>query len=181
MIRSLLLLTVGLGLVLGQCRHPNIVDLAVGTPSLSTLVTLLTKANLVPALEGAGPFTVFAPVNQGFANANIPAVNGATLVDLLTYHVAPGAFPESALNATNVIPSLEGAELHVDFQFGRVTVNGFAGAFHAVGACNGDTQHTQQHNTQHTTQRNTQHRRHNIRHTTHNTREELRETINSHR
>jgi len=45
----------------------TIVDLAVATPDLSTLVTALKAADLVKTLEGKGPFTVFAPTNEAFA------------------------------------------------------------------------------------------------------------------
>merc|ERR1719487_805297 len=45
----------------------TIVDLAVGAPDLSTLVTALKAANLVTTLSSKGPFTVFAPTNEAFA------------------------------------------------------------------------------------------------------------------
>ncbi len=44
----------------------NIVELAEGTPSLSTLVTAIVAADLSATLEGEGPFTVFAPTNDAF-------------------------------------------------------------------------------------------------------------------
>merc|ERR1712032_1199031 len=49
----------------------NIVELAQGDKDLSTLVAALTAGKLVTALEGKGPFTVFAPSNEAFAK--IPA------------------------------------------------------------------------------------------------------------
>ena len=45
----------------------NIVDLAIVTPELSSLVAALTAAGLVDALNGDGPFTVLAPTNDAFA------------------------------------------------------------------------------------------------------------------
>merc|ERR1712222_207840 len=45
----------------------SIVELAASTKDLSTLVTALTAGKLVTALEGEGPFTVFAPTNEAFA------------------------------------------------------------------------------------------------------------------
>ena len=72
----------------------TVVDLALGNPDLSTLVTALKAAGLVDTLSGKGPFTVFAPTNEAFAA--LPAgvltnllkpENKAKLVDLLTYHV----------------------------------------------------------------------------------------------
>ena len=72
----------------------NIVQLAVDTPALSTLVTAVTAAGLTSTLSGPGPFTVFAPTNDAFAKlgtATIAALVGATppttLTSILTYHV----------------------------------------------------------------------------------------------
>jgi uncharacterized surface protein with fasciclin (FAS1) repeats len=75
----------------------NIVELAVATPDLSTLVTAVKAAGLVETLSGPGPFTVFAPTNAAFAkidpavlnNLLLPA-NKAALSNILTYHVVAG-------------------------------------------------------------------------------------------
>ena len=48
-------------------KNATIVDLAVATPDLSTLVRALKAADLVETLSGKGPFTVFAPTNEAFA------------------------------------------------------------------------------------------------------------------
>ena len=49
----------------------TIVDVAVGNEDFSTLVAALTAADLVTTLQGAGPFTVFAPtlLNSKFVMA----------------------------------------------------------------------------------------------------------------
>ena len=82
----------------------TIVDLAVATPDLSTLVTALKAADLVDTLSGKGPFTVFAPTNEAFAKlpagvlANLlKPENKAQLAALLTYHVLPGSVPTQTL------------------------------------------------------------------------------------
>jgi uncharacterized surface protein with fasciclin (FAS1) repeats len=75
----------------------NIVELAVATPDLSTLVTAVKAAGLVETLSGPGPFTVFAPTNAAFkkipdATLNdllLPA-NKDALSKILTYHVVAG-------------------------------------------------------------------------------------------
>ena len=52
---------------------------------------------LVEALQGQGPFTVFAPTDDAFAAAGIDLTTfdtdeeNATLVDILTYHVYAGS------------------------------------------------------------------------------------------
>jgi len=45
----------------------DIVDTAVSAGSFNTLVAAVKAANLVDALKGAGPFTVFAPTDDAFA------------------------------------------------------------------------------------------------------------------
>lgn len=49
-------------------QQSNIVEIALDTPELSTLVSALTRAdgNLVDVLNGDGPFTVLAPTNAAF-------------------------------------------------------------------------------------------------------------------
>jgi len=49
-----------------EAAAQSIVDIAVGNPDFSTLVEVLTAAELVETLSGEGPFTVFAPTNAAF-------------------------------------------------------------------------------------------------------------------
>merc|ERR1712166_1383492 len=70
-------------------RYLSIVEVALAQPSLSTLVSALTTANLVDTLSGTGTFTVFAPTNDAFA-AISSIVDGLTteqLTDVLLAHV----------------------------------------------------------------------------------------------
>ncbi len=69
---------------------------AAGTGIHDSLVAALTHADLVTTLQGTGPFTVFAPTDQAFADAGIdlndfdtPEEN-ATLSDILLHHVFAG-------------------------------------------------------------------------------------------
>jgi uncharacterized surface protein with fasciclin (FAS1) repeats len=75
----------------------NIVQNAVNSKDHTTLVAAVKAAGLVSTLEGAGPFTVFAPTNAAFAKLPAGTVdtllkpeNKATLTKVLTYHVVPG-------------------------------------------------------------------------------------------
>merc|ERR1711865_951134 len=87
----------------------TIVDLAVGTPELSSLVGALQTANLVNALSGPGPFTVFAPTNDAFA-AISSVVDGLTvdqLTKVLENHVISGVSARAAdLSNGQVLSSL---------------------------------------------------------------------------
>ena len=53
----------------------TIVDVAVGNKNFSTLVSALKAAALVSALQGDGPFTVFAPTNDAFAKIDSETLN----------------------------------------------------------------------------------------------------------
>jgi len=87
----------------------TIVDVAVGNENFSTLVTALKAADLVGALQGDGPFTVFAPPNDAFAKIDaktlgslLEAKNKEALANILTYHVVSGK-----LSATDVVAALK--------------------------------------------------------------------------
>ena len=105
----------------------NIVEIAQGTASLSTLVDALVAADLTDALSGDGPFTVFAPSNDAFAKLDPDVLNNiisnpALLTSLLQYHVAGADLPSNRLNGT-VQTLLSGQTLEA-VNAGGVTING---------------------------------------------------------
>ncbi len=75
----------------------SVVEIAVGSPDHKTLVAAVTAAGLVETLSGEGPFTVFAPVDSGFAalpqgtvdKLLEPSMKG-DLTKVLTAHVVSG-------------------------------------------------------------------------------------------
>jgi uncharacterized surface protein with fasciclin (FAS1) repeats len=82
----------------------NIIQNAVNSKDHTTLVAAVKAAGLVDTLEGAGPFTVFAPTNAAFAKLPAGTVdtllkpeNKATLTKVLTYHVVPGRMTATGL------------------------------------------------------------------------------------
>jgi uncharacterized surface protein with fasciclin (FAS1) repeats len=85
----------------GEQMYPakNIIENAVNSKAHTTLVTAVKAADLVTTLQGKGPFTVFAPVNDAFENLPAGTVetllkpeNKATLTKVLTYHVISGNY-----------------------------------------------------------------------------------------
>jgi uncharacterized surface protein with fasciclin (FAS1) repeats len=75
----------------------NIVENAVNSKDHTTLVAAVKAAGLVETLQGAGPFTVFAPTNEAFAalpagtvESLVKPENKETLTKILTYHVVAG-------------------------------------------------------------------------------------------
>ncbi|MFC0633487.1 fasciclin domain-containing protein [Brevundimonas balnearis] len=82
----------------------TVVAVAQGNPDFTTLVSAVQAAELVDTLNGAGPFTVFAPTNAAFEK--IPAADREALMQpaqreqlqgVLTYHVVPGNVNAAAL------------------------------------------------------------------------------------
>merc|ERR1719159_1935077 len=107
----------------------DIVELAQATPDLSTLVAGVVAADLVDTLKSAGPFTVFAPTNEGFGA--LPAgtldnllkpENKAELADILTYHVLGSEVKSTDLQLFQRVPTVEGKNLHVLAYDGKVKV-----------------------------------------------------------
>ena len=82
----------------------NIIQNAVDSKDHTTLVAAVKAAGLVDTLQGAGPFTVFAPTNEAFAKLPAGTVdnlvkpeNKATLAKILTFHVVAGRHTAPAL------------------------------------------------------------------------------------
>jgi uncharacterized surface protein with fasciclin (FAS1) repeats len=80
----------------GAAMYPskNIIQNAVNSKDHTTLVAAVKAAGLVDTLQGSGPFTVFAPTNEAFAQLPQGTVenllkpeNKDKLVKILTYHV----------------------------------------------------------------------------------------------
>ncbi|WP_009632638.1 fasciclin domain-containing protein [Synechocystis sp. PCC 7509] len=97
----------------------NLVALAAANGSFKTLTAALKAADLTATLEGAGPFTVFAPTDQAFAALPQEALqellkpeNKALLVKILTYHVVPGKVTSTDLKS-GAVKSVEGGSINV--------------------------------------------------------------------
>ena len=84
----------------------NIIENAVNSKDHTTLVAAVQAAGLVETLQGAGPFTVFAPVNAAFEKLPPGTVemllkpeSKDALVGVLTYHVVPGNWSAESIMA----------------------------------------------------------------------------------
>ena len=107
----------------------TIADIAAGDERFSTLVGALVSAELVDALKGEGPFTVFAPTNDAFAALPAGTLEGLTpeqLKNILLYHVVPGkvmAADAVALDGQAAGTLLEGSEIAISVKDGKVFLN----------------------------------------------------------
>lgn len=121
---------VDLGPLADATSSRNIVQLAQATPDLSLLTEAVTAAGLADTLQGAGPFTVFAPTNaaftalltelgvtkeQLFADTNL-------LRTVLTYHVLPAQVLRDQVPAGRAITTVQGGIFKVDSANGQLTI-----------------------------------------------------------
>jgi uncharacterized surface protein with fasciclin (FAS1) repeats len=121
----------------------DVVDVAVASKDHSTLVTAVTKAELVEVLKNPGPFTVFAPTNEAFAKLPAGTVenllkpeNKEALQNILQYHVSVGVFGENLLSDGMVINQANGDDIKISNKNGKISVNG-ANIVGTVRATNG--------------------------------------------
>ena len=106
-------------------QEQSIVDIAAGSEDFSILVAALQQANLVEALQGEGPFTVFAPTNEAFTKLlgelQITAddlLNHPQLADVLLYHVVSGKILSTDLQDGAMPETLGGQMIKVDLKDG---------------------------------------------------------------
>jgi uncharacterized surface protein with fasciclin (FAS1) repeats len=107
----------------------NIVENAVNSADHTTLVAAVQAAGLVETLQGEGPFTVFAPVNDAFAKLPAGTVetllkpeNKDQLTKILTCHVVGKAVMAEALmgmidddKGNHPVPTLGGCTLNATY------------------------------------------------------------------
>jgi uncharacterized surface protein with fasciclin (FAS1) repeats len=123
---------------------PTIVEIAVGNPDFSTLVAALQAAELVEALSGKGPFTVFAPTNEAFAQLPDGTLemlllpeNKDKLVAVLTYHVVSGKVMAADVVTLTEATSLEGDTIAINASDAGVMVDAAAVVATDIEASNG--------------------------------------------
>ncbi|MGM0589017.1 MAG: fasciclin domain-containing protein [Bacteroidota bacterium] len=107
---------------------PNIIDVATENGSFSTLLAALDDADLTSVLEGAGPYTVFAPTDDAFAALPAGTISGLTLeqlTEVLSYHVVSGSVMSTDLSSEQAVEALDGGELFITVD-GQVSINDIA-------------------------------------------------------
>jgi len=107
----------------------NLVQSAIAAGQFKTLASLLQKAGLAGALEGKGPFTVFAPTDAAFAK--VPkatlaslAKNKTKLRAVLLYHVVKGKVTAAQAMKLQSAKTLEGKSVSIRVSGGKVLVGG---------------------------------------------------------
>ena len=107
----------------------DIVDTAIAAGNFTALVAALQAADLVDALKGPGPFTVFAPTDEAFAALPAGTVeslllpeNLETLQSILKYHVVSGAVMAADVVKLSSAATLQGQDVIINVENGSVMV-----------------------------------------------------------
>ncbi|TCO08267.1 fasciclin domain-containing protein [Natronoflexus pectinivorans] len=110
--------------------QPNIVDAALSNPLFSYLVEAVVKAELVEALSGEGPLTVFAPTNAAFEALfaalevdGIDDIDVELLTSVLLAHVVGGNVLSGDLSSGSVSTLNDEKSLDIAVN-GGVTIDG---------------------------------------------------------
>ncbi len=123
-----LVLTMG---TVSKAEEPkDIVDTAVAAGKFKTLAAALKAADLVEALKGKGPFTVFAPTDEAFAKlpketleSLLKPENKEKLVAILKYHVVSGKVTSEHLVKLPDAKTLQGTSAKIVVKDGNVSVD----------------------------------------------------------
>lgn len=129
------------GVALAQTAPATVVDVATGSPDHTTLVEAVTAGGLAETLQGAGPYTVFAPTDAAFAALPAGALddllkpeNKEQLVAVLGCHVVEGKAMAADVagliaegNGSAEITTLGNCRLTATEMDGRVMIGGAGG------------------------------------------------------
>ena len=115
--------------VFAQASPKDIVTTAVEAGSFTTLAAALEAADLVGVLQGAGPFTVFAPTDAAFAKLPAGTVEALladreALTRVLTYHVVAGRVTSDQVVRISEAETVAGISVPVRVEGGNVYVGG---------------------------------------------------------
>lgn len=109
-------------------KKSDIVTTAVNAGSFNTLATALKAADLVEALKGDGPFTVFAPTDEAFAKLPEGTIekllnDKETLKKILLYHVVSGKVTSDQVVKLDKAETLAGQNVKIQLKDNKVMIN----------------------------------------------------------
>jgi uncharacterized surface protein with fasciclin (FAS1) repeats len=104
---------------LGKNQMAKIIETAVNAGSFTTLVAAVKAAGLVETLNGAGPFTVFAPDDAAFAKLPAGTVDSLLkdipkLKKILCYHVVPSKVMAADVVKLTSATTVEGSDVKIN-------------------------------------------------------------------
>ena len=108
----------------------DIVEVAAEAGTFNTLIAAAKAADLVGALKGEGPLTVFAPTDEAFAKLPEGTVetllkpeNKKKLQAVLLYHVVEGKVTSDQVVKLTSAKTLEGDTVDISVKMGKVYID----------------------------------------------------------
>lgn len=97
----------------------DIVEMAIAAGNFKTLVKAVQAADFVGTLKGKGPFTVFAPTDEAFANLPEGTIEGLLkdipkLKSILSYHVVAGKVLAADVVKLKNATTVSGEQVRID-------------------------------------------------------------------
>lgn len=112
-----------------KMAEKNIIQTAMATGQFKTLVAAIEAADLVGALSGKGPFTVFAPTDAAFKKLPAGTVttllqpeNKAKLQAILKYHVLPANLSTHEILKSHTVKTLNGQSIYPSVMLENSTI-----------------------------------------------------------
>ncbi len=120
----------------------TIIDVAAAAGTFETLLAAAAAAGLVEALDGEGPYTVFAPTDDAFAalpEGTVEALlaDPEALAEILLYHVVPGVVTAEQVVTLSEAETALGESVEIRVDDGTVRVNGATVVATDIEASNG--------------------------------------------
>lgn len=113
-----------------QAQNKDIIDTAVAAKDFTILAKALQAADLVDALKGDGPYTVFAPTDAAFKRLPKGTIetllkpeNKLLLINTLTYHVVKGNVAGSKAVTLSEAKALNNDKIKVSFKNAALYIN----------------------------------------------------------
>jgi uncharacterized surface protein with fasciclin (FAS1) repeats len=110
-----------------ECKGKGIASTVCADSSMKQLAAALKEAGLCKALNGKGPFTLFAPDDAAFAKlpkGNTLSSDKDKLTKVLKYHVINKKLASSDLGSVRSEPTLEGESVMINNKDGKIIVDG---------------------------------------------------------
>ena len=105
---------------------PSLID-QLSAQNTAKFTQALRAAGLLKNLEGKGPFTVFAPINEAFDGIQLGSIEEplasqekAALSNWLAQHLVTGRYLEQDLFKEDVLPTIDGRDLPIRAVNGRL-------------------------------------------------------------
>jgi uncharacterized surface protein with fasciclin (FAS1) repeats len=120
----------------------DIVEVAKSSGKFNTLLKAIDAAGLTDTLKGAGPYTLFAPTDDAFAQVpkeelDALLANKEELKEVLLYHVVPGKLLAADVTKIQSAKTVQGDELTIEATADGILVDGAKVVQADIAASNG--------------------------------------------